>query len=150
MIGIIVSASVVAVVFIIMAAVIPTFKHDVIMMIRANTIRANATGDMSLKFRVTGDFEEGIVYKAEVYKGNTTDLLYGSATLDENIKPRETRELVVVGFTATGSVPSSETNGPYLVFQDLAWYTLKIYYRNLDGTAEGDHSLSWRYAKFKD
>lgn len=145
MIGIIVAASIIAVIFIVMAAVIPAIPRKVEMNIRTDTIKANATGDQSLKFRVICDYSDGKLIKAEVYKGET---LYGEAIIDEVFEEKEEKEIIIGAFIATASVPFLEKSGQNLVFQDGEEYTLTIYYESIDGKHTGDVSQTWKFETY--
>ncbi|MBD3191426.1 MAG: hypothetical protein GF308_12330 [Candidatus Heimdallarchaeota archaeon] len=146
MIGIIVAASVVAVIFIVMAAVIPFIKHDVEMYVAPRTIMANSSDNTALRFDVTCDYAPGVLYKIEILQDQT---VYGVVdNLDLSLENREVREIGTT-FDATANAPAGEVSGGLLVFQNGEAYTMKLYYRSPDGSSEGTSTSTWTYAAFE-
>lgn len=132
MIGLIVAASVVAVLFVVMAAVIPSMSHDLSMQIKDRSIRGNTTSnDFSLKFTVMCDYADGEVWRAEIHKNGA---LYGYFSLaDENTFEKNEQRLVIVSyFLAESGINETEVDGGKLVFQDGHEYVLKVYYRPIE------------------
>ena len=146
MIGVIVAASVIAVLFIVMAAVIPVIKSDVDIFVNPVSIKSNSTTDQSLRFKVTCDHQDGTIYKVEIYKGET---MYAAADTDEPILNREVKEITIPGFVATEYAPASEIgSGGYLVFQHDAEYKMIIYFEDSDGSYQSTSSTTWTFVSY--
>lgn len=127
MIGLIVAASVVAVLFIVMAAVIPVMKHELYMQVRANSVRANSTDSIQLRFNVLCDYTDGELWRVEIYQNNE---LYGFRNVDyELYRNNETTVYVTHFDTDNTQAPPSEVDAGRLVFQDDEQYTIRIYFR---------------------
>ncbi|MHA1213526.1 MAG: hypothetical protein ACTSSH_13840 [Candidatus Heimdallarchaeota archaeon] len=145
MIGIIVAASVVAVLFIVLAATVPYINHNVAMSVQLISIRGNNT-DEELIFRVNCDYDNGTLTKIEIYKNNE---LYGEK-LDFNVEfgPRGTKYLGVKGFDAkTGTVPPAQVNATtdHLIFVHDDVYTIRIYFENLDGSYQAYSEMEFAF-----
>ncbi|NHJ85422.1 MAG: hypothetical protein FK734_08155 [Asgard group archaeon] len=136
MIGIIVTASVVAVLFIVLAATMPFYvQRDVEMHLRENYIIVNQTDSVSLTFKVISDYQGGVIEKFEIYKNGIepTDL-YGTFVNSTELFKNEERLFTVI-FDATanaGGLDKDESN--HLVFIKGNVYTLKITYSDIDYT----------------
>ena len=131
MIGIIVAASVIAVVFIVMAAVIPVIKQDVQMQIRPDSVFANSTDSTSIRFSVMCDYNDGDLWRVEAFKN---DQLYGYKNVNFTFDRNQEKIINIEYLLANTIVPSQEVNGSNLVFQDGDTYTLRIYFRNMGDT----------------
>ncbi|NHJ04115.1 MAG: hypothetical protein EAX90_04785 [Candidatus Heimdallarchaeota archaeon] len=125
MIGLIVAASVIAVLFIVMASVIPVIKQDVFLQIRDGSIKANSTDSISLIFNVMCDYDDGDLWSVEVYKDNQ---LYGTKNVEESFVRNEERTVNLPYLLAEDGVPVSEIDSGRLVFQNGDTYVLRIYY----------------------
>ncbi len=142
MIGLIVAASVVAVFFVIMAAVVPSMSQNINMQIREELIIGNSTSDhFSLDFDIMCDYEAGEVWRAEIYKNSSTQnafTLYGYTSLTDEVsfKRNEERTIKVLYFTAEAGVDPTEVDGVRLIFQVGDEYVLRVYYRPLDKPEE--------------
>jgi len=135
MIGIIVAASVIAVIFIIFAGVVPQFKKEVHMMVQPLSIRGNSTDRESLIFRATCDYAPGKIIKVEIYKevlGEQT--LYGERDVLFSFQKNEVQYLQVRFFYARGGAPVQ--NSTHLLFSLNEDYTLKITYTDISGINE--------------
>ena len=71
MIGIIVAASVIAAFFVIMAATVPLYKRDVVIVVRDNSIQANSTDNKALSFRTICDYDDGYIKKIDIIRGSS-------------------------------------------------------------------------------
>lgn len=131
--GVIIGASVIALILIIMAAVVPFFSRDVSMFIRKDDIDPiSGDNQMGLEFRVTCDYAAGHLYTIEIYKDDT---LYGvNEAISMDFNKSQEREVVIESFTATGAVPSEQVNGSVLLFQYSEEYTLTLWYEESDGS----------------
>ncbi len=132
MIGLIVAASVIAVLFIVLAAVVPSMSHDLSMQIKDRSIKGNTTiNDLSLKFTVMCDYADGEVWRAEIHKNGA---LYGYFSLaDETpFEKNEQRLVVVAYFLAETGINQTEVDGGRLVFQNGHDYVLRVFYRPID------------------
>ena len=144
MIGIIVVASVISVLFLVLAITIPYTNKDVHMQINLNSIRGNTTDQESLIFKIVCDFDNGTVTKFEIYQDS---VLFGDKNQTEVFSPRETRYIQIRYFDANlGVVPSGQIqNGTHLKFLDGFTYTLRIYYQDLDGIAKPYSEIEFDY-----
>jgi hypothetical protein len=143
MIGLIVAASVIAVVFIVMAAVIPTIDNNLVMHIRDDSVRAvsNETIDVALRLRMICDYQDGMIYKAEVYNTNTSEL-YGTYALNRTLARQTESEVIIPYFNASAAAitaghfvnEANYTN--VLKFMNGAEYQLKIFYRSMDSKVD--------------
>jgi len=131
MIGLIVAASVIAVLFVVMAAVIPVMKQEVYMQIRIGSIKANSTDSISLVFRVMCDYDDGDLWSIEVYKDSQ---LYGTKNVEESFVRNEMRTIGLPYLLAEEGVPIGEISSGRLVFQNGESYVLRIYFRTAGDT----------------
>lgn len=135
MIGIIVAASVIAVVFIVMAAVIPAMRYDVSMQIRPGTIKPYLSFDKGLEFFVMCDYADGEVWKVDILKG---DDLWGSRTLiiQVEIARNAQTKVQITSFQATANVPLDQQADGSLLFVSGQEYIIRVYFRPIDSTIE--------------
>ena len=141
MIGIIVAASIVAVLFIVMAAVIPAISPKVELNVKPSSVMSNSTTHLS--FQVICDFDHGNLTKIELYKDQT---LYSEVLVMYGFNVRDTKTIDVNGFTAASGVPASEISlEGFVIFQVNQTYTLRLYYQNIAGGDQGSSSFSWTY-----
>ena len=131
MIGIIVAASVIAVIFVVMAAVIPVIKQDVAMSIRPDSVMANSTDSTSIRFNIMCDYNDGDLWRVEAFKNGD---LYGYKNVNFTFVRNEEKTINIEYLLANTIVPSGEVNDSKLVFQDGETYTLRIYFRNVGDT----------------
>ncbi|MFW9922872.1 MAG: hypothetical protein ACFFDW_06235 [Candidatus Thorarchaeota archaeon] len=138
MIGIIVAASVVAVLMVVMAAVVPLMHHEVYMQIREGSVKAASNDSIALKFNVMCDYDEGELWRVEIFKDgqfygyrNIANLVTPVTPFDKN----EEKTITINYFlTQLTQAPPAEIDEGRLVFQDLDEYTIVIYFRPVDDT----------------
>ena len=147
MIGIIVAASVVAVFFVVMAAVVPFMQHDINMQIRDRSIKGNSTTeDFALKFNIMCDYQPGEVWRVEVFKDGEL-IGYANTPAEEEFDKNEERTVVVSAFTFTGT-NSSDEDGGRVKFIEGEQYVLRVYYRELNSDATDIYTeLGFGYAR---
>jgi len=144
MIGIIVAASVISVIFIIFAAVMPQFQKEVHFMIQPQSIRGNSTDQESLIFRATCDYAPGKIIKVEIYKDVSGELVrYGEREVLFSFEKNEVQYLQVRYFYARGGAPVQ--NSTHLLFTINDPYVLTITYTDIGGTLEQTLSYDFTY-----
>jgi hypothetical protein len=145
MIGIIVAASVIAVLFIIMAATIPLMHKDVHIGIVPTSIRGNSTNGEKLSFFIVCDYDDGIVTKLEIEKNGVK---YGEVDMDLTMVKKEYRQIEVEVFEATAAAISAgeynATNGA-LVFQQNDDYSIVVHFTNLAGDPQPTDSFLFTF-----
>ncbi|NHK31707.1 MAG: hypothetical protein FK730_10170 [Asgard group archaeon] len=145
MIGIIVAASVIAVLFIIMAATIPLMNKDVHIGVIPVSIRGNSTNGEKLIFFIVCDYDDGYLVKLEIEKNGQ---LYGDIELNMLLEKEEQRNMQIDAFDAT---TAAQLAGEYnatnnaLVFQQNADYTLIVHYTNINGDLQQTDSFEFTF-----
>ena len=133
MIGVIVAASVIAVFFVIMAATVPLYKKEVIIVVRDNSIQANSTDNKALSFRTICDYNDGYIVKLEIVRGNER-----IAYRDVNyFMTKNSERYVTLDFfyAIPGVTPADEIESGtnHLLFIDSDTYYLRLTYEDVDG-----------------
>ena len=144
MIGIIVAASVIAVIFVVMAGVITVLPHDVTMTIRDGSVKGVNAQHLRLKFQVQCENENGTIYRIEItYNG----LDYGYKNADIDIGYRSTELIEADYFDGqSAAIDAGAVDGSNrLLFVPDQTYVLIIFFYNLEGNNEGSVSLSFVY-----
>jgi hypothetical protein len=143
MIGIIVAASVIAVIFVVMAAVITVLPHDITMTLRDSTIKGVNTQHLKLEFQIQCENEDGVINKIEIYHDG---LLYGHTDDSYFVDYRTTEEINIDFFIADEDTPIGEiTDIIKLLFVPDQSYVLTVYYQNIDASNIGTVSLAFIY-----
>ena len=142
MIGIIVAASVIAVIFVVMAAVITVLPHDITMTLRDSTIKGVNTQHLKLEFQIQCENEDGVINKIEIYHNG---LLYGHTDDSHFIDYRTTEEINIDFFFADVDTPAGEVDDFKLLFVPDQSYVLTVYYQNIDASHIGTVSLAFIY-----
>ncbi|MBN1329008.1 MAG: hypothetical protein JXA54_06000 [Candidatus Heimdallarchaeota archaeon] len=135
MIGIIVAASLLAVIFIVLATTIPYVHNDVSMSVQLSSIRGNVTCEQ-LKFRIIVDYDDGYLTDVEIF--NDQNVKYGKRNdLGMNFTARTQKYIGFRYFEPIFGIPSENVNATsnHLLFIVGNTYTLRIYYANMDGIA---------------
>ena len=131
MIGIIVAASVVAVLFVVMAAVVPTFNREVNMQVRPRSVKGNSTADdFALKFNVMCDYAAGEVWRVEIFKGGE-QIGYVNTPTEDPFEKYEERTMIVNSFTYVGT-NSSDVQAGKVLFLNGEEYIIRILFRPVD------------------
>lgn len=145
MIGIIVAASVIAVIFIILAATVPIMSKEVHMGAVPTSIRGNSTNGEKLIFYVVCDYDDGILIKVGIEKNG---VLYGEANVNLAFEKSEQRNIEIDLFDATSA---AQTAGEYnatnnaLVFQQSEQYTLILTFTNLDNIVQPSSAFDFTF-----
>ncbi|MEA2071443.1 MAG: hypothetical protein U9O98_09150 [Asgard group archaeon] len=148
MIGLIVAASVIAVLFIVMAAVIPTIDDNVSMHIPLATVQANASNHQVLIFRVICDYDAGEIYRVEILKDGED---YGyNPDISEEFHKNEVKYIQVDYFLVTENVPTEERSEGHLVFQVNTTYTLRVFYQELDASFDDYTDITFTFQAYED
>lgn len=142
MIGIIVAASVIAVIFVVMAAVITVLPHDITMTLRAGTIKGVNANHLKLEFQIQCENEDGVINEIEIYHDG---LLYGHIDESYFIDYRTTEEINIDFFFADVDAPALEVTLGKLLFVPDQSYVLSVSYQNIDASNTGIVSLSFIY-----
>ncbi|HUT80906.1 MAG TPA: hypothetical protein VMZ29_06865 [Candidatus Bathyarchaeia archaeon] len=146
MIGIIVAASLLAVVFIVLAATVPYMNKEVSMSVQVSSIRGNVTREQ-LKFRIICDYDDGFLTDVEIY--NDQNVKYGARNdLDMNFTARTQQYIGFKYFEPNfGVTPPGDVNATsnHLLFVVNNVYTLRIYYANTDGIAISHADFQFTY-----
>jgi len=141
MIGIIVAASVIAVIFVVMAGVITVLPHDITMTIREGSVKGKNTNHLRLEFQVQCENENGTVYRIDITHDG---VLYGHKYTNIQIGYRYT-ETIAVDYFDADDAPLAEKDGLKLLFVPDQVYVLTVHFYNLEGNNAGSVSLSFIY-----
>ena len=145
MIGIIVAASVIAVLFIVLAATIPVMHKEVHMGAVPSSIRGNSTNGEKLIFYLVCDYDDGILVKVEIEKNG---VLYGEADLNMAFEKNDYENIEIAKFEATAAaVAAGEYNltSNALVLQQDDQYTLILTFTNLDHVVQPTDSFLFTF-----
>ena len=138
MIGIIVAASVISLVFIVMVAVIPIMNYNLELNIRSGSIRDLSTSnDKGLRMNIFADYDAGQLYEVRILKnvdGTYLDYAYRD-DITINFQEREEITVELSFFIAVSSNvedPGTEIDNFNLVFISGSAYAVILKYRSLD------------------
>jgi len=145
MIGIIVAASVIAVIFVVMAGVITVLPHDISMTLRNSTVKGVNQQHKKLTFQIQCENEDGVITGVNIAKNGE---LYGHDTASYFIDYRTTEIIIIDFFIADDAAKIAEEvdlGGTLLVFVPDDTYVITVFYKNVDFSNEGSVSLEFVY-----
>ena len=143
MIGIIVAASVIAVIFVVMAGVITVLPHDIAMTLRDGSIEGVDSNHKKLEFQIQCENEDGIITSVNITKGG---LIWGHSSESVSIEYRTTETIVIDLFAAsTACIAALENDGITMVFEPGDTYVLVVEYKNIELNRGGIVSLEFVY-----
>jgi len=147
MIGIIIAAAVLTILFIVLTATIPLMRHDVSITIPVNTIKGNETNRETLQFSIVCDYADGRLTKIQIYKEvDSTLKRYGEKVVDLLLQERNVTKYTVAYFEADPfNVPSEQINGTHLLFIVDDPYILKITYENISGVEKVSENIEFYF-----
>ncbi len=145
MIGIIVAASVLAVVFIVLASTIPYMQREVSMSVQVTSIRGNVTREQ-LMFRLICDYNDGYLTDVAILN-NESEVIGERNYLAMNFTARTQTYIGFTYFNPTADTLLSEKNvtSGHLLFVVNKIYTLRIFYADADGIAVAHADFQFTY-----
>ncbi len=145
MIGIIVAASVIAVIFVVMAGVITVLPHDITMTLRDGSIKGVNTQHKKLVFQIQCENEDGIITSVNITKNS---LSYGHTFDSFFVDYRTTGNIEIAFFIAnTAHVSGAELDldGTTMLFVPGDTYVLIVEFKNIDLSNVGTVALEFVY-----
>ncbi|MHA1442024.1 MAG: hypothetical protein ACTSPK_09205 [Candidatus Heimdallarchaeota archaeon] len=143
MIGIIVAASVIAVIFVVMAGVITVLPHDIDMTLRDGSIKGVNTQHKKLEFQIQCENEDGIITSVNITKDGTP---WGHTSVSVLVDYRTTGFIEIDFFSAhQNAITAGENDGTTMVFVPDDTYVLVVEFKNTDLSNVGTVSLVFVY-----
>jgi len=143
MIGIIVAASVIAVIFVVMAGVITVLPHDIDMTLRDGSIKGINSNHKKLEFQIQCENENGIITSVNITKDGSA---WGHTSISVLVNYRTTGFIEIDFFSAhQNAITAGENDGSTMVFVPDDTYVLIVEFKNTDLSNVGTVSLVFVY-----